>query len=233
MHHNETPHVPVVPRPVVLFTLAGGLFVFFVVWSWLVNDGETIPAFDYRIASHWKHFTDTHVNSWKIMQFFTELGGTASLTLLVIVGMFWQTALQHRFIALAWLAIVLGGAVANVICKESFSRTRPPEAMMHSVVHERNLSYPSGHSMGSAIGFGMLGYVMLLPQRRRARRIITILSIAAVILMVGFSRMFLRAHWFSDVIGGWTIGLAWLCFGLGWLERYRRRRVLRAEHRKV
>ncbi|MSU79887.1 MAG: phosphatase PAP2 family protein [Gemmataceae bacterium] len=224
MHHPEAPHVPVLPRPGVLFALAGALLIFFVSWSWFANNDETIPAFDYRVASHWKHWTDLHANTWKIMQFFTELGGIASMTLLVVVGMLWQTSLNHRFIALAWLTIVLGGALANVVCKESFSRTRPQEALRHPVVYERNLSYPSGHAMGSAIGYGMLGYTMLLTQRRRGRRIITILTIAAVILMIGFSRIFLRAHWFSDVIGGWAIGMAWLCFCLGWLERYRRQR---------
>ncbi len=224
MHPTETPHVPVLPRPAIFFVVSGALFLFFVAWSWFANEGESLPAFDYRVAQHWKHYTDSHPTAWEFMQFFTELGGMASLSLLVFVGLLWQTALHHRFIAVAWLAIAMGGAVANVVCKEAFTRTRPPEALRHPVVYERNLSYPSGHSMGSAIGFGMLGYAMLLPQRLRVRRIVTVLCVTLVIFLVGFSRFFLRAHWFSDVIGGWSIGLAWLFFGLGWLERYRRRR---------
>ena len=45
----------------------------------------------------------------------------------------------------------------------------------------------------------------------------------AIVLAVGFSRVYLRAHWFSDVVGGWSLGIAWLFLCLGWLERRRRR----------
>src|SRR5437764_987362 len=76
--------------------------------------------------------------------------------------------------------------------------------------------------------FGLLGYALILPQRRRPRRIVAINFMIAIILAIGFSRMYLRAHWFSDVVGGWSLGLAWLFLCLGWLERGRRRQSLAA-----
>ena len=42
-----------------------------------------------------------------------------------------------------------------------------------------------------------------------------------IVVAVAFSRTYLRAHWFSDVVGGMTLGVAWLFLCLGWLERMR------------
>ena len=75
--------------------------------------------------------------------------------------------------------------------------------------------------MGGAIGFGLLGYCLILPQRRWLFRIVTVGLIIAIVLGIGFSRVYLRAHWLSDVIAGWTTGAAWLFLCLGWLERLR------------
>ena len=151
----------------------------------------------------------------------TDIGGIASMAMLAIMGAIWQTAIGHRTVALAWLAIMVGGAILNQGSKEIIGRRRPPEP--DRAVLERNASYPSGHSMTSAMAYGMLGYALILPQRRRPRRVAVLLLMAGLILAVGFSRMYLRAHWFSDVIGGWAMGLAWLFFCLGWLERRRLR----------
>jgi undecaprenyl-diphosphatase len=145
------------------------------------------------------------------------------MALLVMMGAIWQSAINNRFFAMAWIGVVIGGALLNLVAKESFDRPRPPEVMRHRAVLETNESYPSGHSMGSAIGYGMLGYALLMSQRHRPRRIAILLFVAGMFLMVGFSRIYLRAHWFSDVIAGWTIGLAWLFLAIGILEMRMRR----------
>jgi len=216
-------HVPVIPPPRFFFITAAALAAFFILWSILVFNTAIIQAFDDACATHWHDWSHDHPNSWKGMVFFTDLGGIASMALLAVMGAIWQTAINHRVLAVAWLAIVVGGAILNMGSKDSFQRNRPPASLRERVVHETNHSYPSGHAMGSAIGYGMLGYALILPQRRRPRRVAALLLMAGLILMVGFSRIYLRAHWFSDVVAGWSIGLAWLFFCLGWLERRRLR----------
>lgn len=222
---SEKPHVPVIPGPRFFFGISLAAAIFFAVWSALVFLFGDIESLDESIADYWHRWTRDHRGLSGFMIFLTDLGGIATMTIMAVMGALWQSAIKHRFLAAAWLGIVLGGGVVNMAAKDLFNRQRPPVEKREPVVHETNRSYPSGHSMGSAVGYGMLGYALILPQRHRPRRIAAILLMIGIIVAVGFSRIFLRAHWFSDVVAGWTIGTCWLFFCLGWLERHRRKQL--------
>jgi membrane-associated phospholipid phosphatase len=222
MSTPESAHVPVIPPPRFFFAVSLAAFCFFLLWSWLVFGTDLIQPIDDACVEHWREWTKNHRDITLIMIFWTEMGGIAGMTILSIMGAIWQSAINHRVLAVAWLAIALGGGMINGTVKEIFARHRPPAEQRDPVAHEENASYPSGHSMGSAIGYGTLAYALVLPQRHRPRRAAAIALMIGIVLMVGFSRMFLRAHWFSDVIAGWTSGVCWLFFCLGWLERHRR-----------
>jgi membrane-associated phospholipid phosphatase len=215
------PDVPVIPPPRFFFGVSLSAAIFFALWSWLVLDGKAIDTFDKRCAAFWNDWTQTEHDLTGLMIFLTDMGGIAAMALVAIMGSIWQTAIGRRTLAFAWLAIVIGGALLNMATKDLFDRSRPPSH--DPVVHERNASYPSGHSMGSAVGYGLLGYALILPQRHRPRRVAAITLMVGIVLAIGFSRIYLRAHWFSDVVAGWSVGLAWLFFCLGWLEHYRRK----------
>jgi len=221
MASAELPHVPVIPPPRFFFGVALAAAAFFALWTWIVQPWDAPPSFDRSCAEYWQVWSAANPGVQGFMVFVTDLGGIAGMTLLAVMGSIWQTAIRHKTLAIAWLGIVIGGALVNQGFKEAFARHRPPNPA--SVVHEKNNSYPSGHSMGSAIGYGLLGYALILPQRRRPRRIVAIQLMIVIVLAVGFSRMYLRAHWFSDVIAGWSLGIAWLFLCLGCLERRRLR----------
>jgi membrane-associated phospholipid phosphatase len=201
------------------FGLALGFCAFFAGWTWLVLGRDEIPAFDRDCAHFW--FEGNYKQLWAIMVFFTDLGSVAAMTLLTIVGALWQASLKNRLLALAWIGVASGGGLLNAGSKQIFDRPRPPVEIRDKAVLEVNQSYPSGHSMGSAIGFGLLAYTLGLWQRGPWRRLLIVGVAACIVLAIGFSRMYLRAHWFSDVVAGWSIGLTWLFFCLGWLERWR------------
>ncbi len=76
--------------------------------------------------------------------------------------------------------------------------------------------------MGGTIGIGLLGYAIMLRDRHWRTKLAIVLALGAWLMSIGFSRVFLRAHWFSDVLGGFFLGLAWLSLGLGILETWRR-----------
>jgi membrane-associated phospholipid phosphatase len=207
------------PRPGVYFVAAVVLGGFFALWTWLVLGQQDIQSFDLTCATFWTEMATAH--RWGFMVYLTDLGGVATMILLTIVGAIWQESLKNRVVALGWIAAMVGCGILNSGTKNVFDRPRPPEEMRDRSVHETNRSYPSGHAMGSAIGYGMLAYCLCLWQTCRIRRVLILAVIVAVVLAIGFSRMYLRAHWFSDVIGGWGLGLTWLSLCLGCVESIR------------
>ena len=70
-------------------------------------------------------------------------------------------------------------------------------------------SFPSGHAQAAIVGYGILLLVFLPVIARRARPWVTAVA-ASLVLLIGFSRIALGVHYFSDVIGGYLIGGAWL-----------------------
>jgi undecaprenyl-diphosphatase len=69
----------------------------------------------------------------------------------------------------------------------------------------------------------MLAYLLLTLSPRRWLRYAAVTGLALLILTIGFSRMYLSAHWFTDVLGGFTLGAAWAAFWIAFLECGRRR----------
>jgi membrane-associated phospholipid phosphatase len=179
---------------------------------------ERLPEFDRVFARDMAEVTEEHDFRRLAMIFFTIMGGIPAMTALAVVGGIWQWRRHEKTLALAWVAIVLGGGLLTLAGKALFDRDRPPAELRDPFVHETNESFPSGHSMGAMIGYGVLAYAVMLSVHRRRVKALILTALALWVGMIGFSRMYLRAHWFSDVIAGFIIGLAWLEFCLAWVE---------------
>jgi membrane-associated phospholipid phosphatase len=78
--------------------------------------------------------------------------------------------------------------------------------------------------MGSFIAYGMLAYLLVLALPVRRVRIAVVGLLAGLVVLIGFSRIFLGAHWFSDVMGGFAAGGCWLALCISAIEMVRRRR---------
>jgi undecaprenyl-diphosphatase len=110
-------------------------------------------------------------------------------------------------------AAVLGALLADHGLKAPFRRRRPPAAWF---AHGSDSSFPSGHSMAAAAVPATVGYVL------SREGLITAgggTSLALVPpLAVGALRLYLRKHWLSDVLAGWTAGLAIAATAVAWYE---------------
>jgi undecaprenyl-diphosphatase len=105
-----------------------------------------------------------------------------------------------------WVAF-LGSVVLYTLAKQLVARPRPPAAEL--ITRAGGLAFPSGHSTQAIVTWGMLAVVLLAGRSRRVR--VFLLSAAAfVVLLVGASRVYLGAHWLTDVLGGYALGGAWL-----------------------
>ena len=135
-------------------------------------------------------------------------------------------ALIHRGNVRAASACVLIaglGGLLNMWLKALVHRPRPPGA--DRFLHGHSWSFPSGHAMGSLIGYGTLAYCALTYTSLNsiAKRSIVI-ACALLVLAVGYSRVALGVHYRGDVLGGWIIGAAWLAAGIAVLRRVESRR---------
>jgi undecaprenyl-diphosphatase len=141
-----------------------------------------------------------------IMMGFTALGD--SLTLFIIgLALASYLLVRHRPLGAFLTMIALVGLPINMALKEWVGRPRPSADLVSVLAPTIGLSFPSGHAMASTTLYGYLAVLCWLHVGSRKTRLAATLSFAATAVMVSVSRIYLGAHWFSDVIGGWTAGL--------------------------
>jgi undecaprenyl-diphosphatase len=113
-------------------------------------------------------------------------------------------------------AIAVGGFLLNYIMKISFRRIRPPDPLVEKL---HNFSFPSGHATSAFIFYGLLTYLVWKSDIKKIYKIFLGLSFILFSLLIGFSRIYLRVHYPSDVVAGFCIGFAWLSLCI-WLMEY-------------
>jgi len=133
----------------------------------------------------------------------------------LIVNEFWRRtavlALRKSGYWLGRLALsVPGGVLLNESLKYVFHRSRP--ALEHPLIELPSYSFPSGHALGATVFYGFAAVLLWSYVAPKVWRVVIGTAIAAVILMVGFSRVYLGAHYPTDVLAGFLEGVAWLSF---------------------
>jgi len=151
----------------------------------------------------------------------TALGGAGFLTLLTLASAGFLALQRKRGLALYLLAAVASGTLASTLLKLGFDRPRPDLVAHGQVVYTS--SFPSGHSMLSAVVYLTLGALLASGQTNLPLRAYLIGLAVFLAVLVGVSRVYLGVHWPTDVLGGWTAGAAWAltCWALA--ERLRLR----------
>jgi undecaprenyl-diphosphatase len=152
------------------------------------------------------------------------LGSLVAMTVLAL-GVGLLLGVRRQWIVLGgWAAAFAGGGLLDEMLKLMIRRPRPPYAA--AFLHDSSWSFPSGHAMGSLIGYGMLAYLLVtLWIHRRSLQISIVLGAALLIVAIGLSRLYLGVHYFSDVVGGYAAGVLWLSACISGLEVARRWRV--------
>ncbi len=117
---------------------------------------------------------------------------------------------QHPATAWHWLAAVAFAFIMVFLLKHGLRVPRPEEATAGG------WSFPSGHTLKGAVIYGFLALLLSTPLNPSGRMIVYACT-AALVALIGFSRLYLGVHWFSDVAAGWSIGLLWVTIlGLAW-----------------
>lgn len=140
----------------------------------------------------------------------TALGGIIVLTLVtaIVAGFL----MLRKMWGAMWLllAATIGGAIVSGLLKHFVDRARPDIVPHRS--HIMTTSFPSGHSMLSAVVYLTLGS-LLARFTRDPRLRLYFLAVACVLsVLVGISRVYMGVHWPTDVFAGWTAGGVWAIF---------------------
>jgi undecaprenyl-diphosphatase len=213
-----------------LIVLAVALLIVGAIWGFAVLADEVVEGathrFDLRVLESLRHKDDLDRAvgpAWlpEAAADITALGGTTVTTLitLAVIGFLLMRRLYHA----VWLVVIaaVGGGVLTSGIKHIIARPRPPESLRLDMV--TSASFPSGHSLVSAVIYLTLAALLTrLVDRTRLKAYILTVAILAVVL-IGLSRVYLGVHYPTDVLAGWTLGLAWAL--LCWLvARYLQRR---------
>lgn len=137
----------------------------------------------------------------------TALGGVAFLTMLTvtIAGFLWFKRLYGAMGLTVGAA--LGGLIVSQSLKSFFHRPRPD--LVPHLAHVYTSSFPSGHAMLSATVFLTLGALLGRFVREPVLKAYFLIVAAVLTLLVGLSRVYIGVHYPTDVLAGWTAGLAW------------------------
>jgi undecaprenyl-diphosphatase len=149
----------------------------------------------------------------------TALGSTGVLTIMVLSVAGFLAMTRKGYAALFVLASVLGGTLLSQTMKFVYARPRPDLVPHGAEVY--TASFPSGHSMMSAIVYLTLGALLARTQPDRGVKVYILVIAVVLTMLVGASRVYLGVHWPTDVLAGWTLGGMWalLCWmAMVWLQ---------------
>ncbi len=162
----------------------------------------------------------------RFMQFITFFGNHKFLIpanlLLIVYFLFIK---KHRWYSIKVPVIAIGGVLLMFVLKQLFNRSRPLVPLLEPV---QGLSFPSGHALMSMSFYGLLIFLVWENIANQAAKWTLMIALFIFILLIGFSRIYLRLHYFSDVIAGFAAGIIWLSLSI-WavrrIERFSRKEI--------
>lgn len=131
---------------------------------------------------------------------------------------------RHKWYSLKVPVVALGSISLNLVLKYFFARQRPDMPL----VEASGLSFPSGHSMIAASFYSLIIYLTWKHVESKPLRNLLVALLVIFILLIGFSRIYLRVHFATDVVAGFAAGILWVIVGISALrriEKYTRKEV--------
>ena len=185
-------------------TILAAAFAFAMLPGWIVADGWLAVA-DQALTDAIRRTVTPPV-----LQVFAAVTVLANTPVLWAIALFGTAVLLWRrdyALACIWIAAIGGNGILTRVLKSVFARDRP--LFEHGLFTVQGWSFPSGHSSGAVVTYGILAYV-LIRSAPMVWQLPIVLLATAVVFTTGCSRIFLQVHYASDVAAGFASGLAWL-----------------------
>ncbi|MEQ9409328.1 MAG: phosphatase PAP2 family protein [Fuerstiella sp.] len=148
----------------------------------------------------------------------TGLGGVSVLVLVTlgVAGFLWVSRAYPMLKVL--LVATSTGILLSLLLKQLFNRPRPDVVPHLSNVY--TTSFPSGHSMMSAVVYLTLAAIVSVTLRKRSMKVYVFGVAFTIVILIGLSRVFMGVHYPTDVLAGWIVGIVWALFSwnvINWL----------------
>ena len=175
----------------------------------------------------------TNEKNTRIMSFFTYFGThnffiPANLSLIF----YFLFVKKRSWFSIRIASIALSSLGLMFLLKYLFKRKRP----LYPLQESKGLSFPSGHAIMSTTFYGLLIYIISQTIKDKPLKWSLIISLIIFIQLIGFSHVYLRLHYASDVAVGYITGLLWLMISLEVLKRienYNKKRFTSLEILKI
>lgn len=184
------------------------LFILFLM-LYLFNKVNFLDTFIYDLIISLKSNSFT-----KFMKFITFLASTKFITSIVILLFILSFFKGKLPLIINW--IILGEVFINNIIKVLVRRERP---IIINMVTENTFSFPSGHTMAAVVFYGFLIYLIKKSKLDKKYKILVSIILSLLIILIMMSRIYLGAHYFSDVIAGASLATSYLLLLIDILER--------------
>lgn len=158
-----------------------------------------------------------------LMSLITNMGSPLTFVLLSILVFIYLARRKQWLEAIASYTCLLSAWILMDTLKLVFARPRPLGEVFTVAT---GYSLPSGHAMISMAYYGFIAILLLVQYQSRWNRIAAV-GLAALILCIGFSRIYLNVHYFSDVLAGYVLGLLVLFVNWWGLNRAHRKAILK------
>lgn len=207
----------------IIFIMIVSLFVFLSVTFWLTaNNGYVYDA----SVIEWTEKVSTSF-IMKAMETVSIVG--SSEVILLLTGVIAVIFLFKRnwIYLLFFLTVSVGGVALNFLLKILFQRERPGGEVSNIEVFNLSLeipsySFPSGHMMRVTILFLFLMYISYRFIRGTLLKWLAYMASTITMIGVALSRLFLEAHFLSDIIGAISISIVWFCFLLLLFKKFQK-----------
>ena len=195
-----------------LVLFLGTLFVFVAIADEIVMEHE--DAFD-QIISH-AILSVVSPFATKLMTFFTFFGSPSFLFPAYLALIIFYLFRRKRGLALDIAMIGLSSTGILFSLKDIFQRHRPLDPLINNVT---GYSFPSGHSFSSFTFFGLMIYIIWRTKLHKLWKILIAFFLFLLAATIAFSRVYLRVHYPSDVVAGFSLSIAWLMLSLWILHK--------------
>lgn len=184
------------------------IFLLFL-WLYLTNRINNIDNVMYNLIISFKSNFTTN-----FMKFITFFASTYFIIILMVM-FFILSFIKGKIFNIINL-IIIGETVINSLIKVIVKRERP---LFINLVKETSYSFPSGHTMVAVTLYGFLIYLVLKSNLKKNLKILINLCLSLLVILIIISRVYLGVHYFSDVIAGLFLALAYLLLCIGIMER--------------